>query len=89
MQFQFTALAGGTSPLDITNPFLLDSGLNDITANATFQNGSVAIATTPEPHTYAGLCALLLLTLGTFRARQTRTHVQPLQTQGTPKQGEA
>jgi hypothetical protein len=65
LQFQFTAIAPGASALNIANPFLLDSGLNDITANSTFQNGSVTISpasssAAPEPG-YLALCAGLLL----------------------------
>jgi len=59
LQFQFTAVAQGTSALDFANTILLDSSLNDITANTTFQNGSISVA--PEPETYAWLCAVLLL----------------------------
>jgi hypothetical protein len=59
-EFEFTALAPGTSALSLANEILLDSSLNDITANATFQNGSVTIggvSSVPEPNTLVLLCA--------------------------------
>jgi hypothetical protein len=62
--FQFTALAPGTSPLSFANEILLDSSLNDITADTTFQNGSVTIngaSSVPEPRSFALLGASLLL----------------------------
>jgi len=65
LTFEFTAIAAGTSALDIANPILLDSSFNDITANSNFQNGSVTIGASvnsvvPEP-TYLALGAILLL----------------------------
>jgi hypothetical protein len=62
LTFEFTALALGTSALDIANPILLDSSFNDITAGSNFQNGSVTIilSAAPEPG-YLVLCAVLLL----------------------------
>jgi hypothetical protein len=71
LQFEFTALTPGTSAVDIANSFLLDSSLNDITANSSFDNGSVTIAATPEPR-YMPLCAIILLILGACRVRRTR-----------------
>jgi len=66
--FQFAALASGTSPLSFSNEILLDSSLNDITANTTFQNGYVtvdAVSTVPEPGyrvLLVILCFLIFLT---------------------------
>jgi general secretion pathway protein D len=64
VQFEFAALAPGTSDLSFANEILLDSSLNEI-ANATFQNGSVTVAgasSVPEPstilYTLAGLFLL-------------------------------
>lgn len=62
--FQFTALAVGTSPLSFGNEILLDSSLNDITANANFENGPVTIngsLSGPEPTMFVVLCPVLLL----------------------------
>lgn len=58
-EFQFTALAPGTSSLSFANEILLDSSLNDITANTTFQNGSITIndvTAVPEPNGVPLLC---------------------------------
>jgi hypothetical protein len=71
LTFEFTALAPGTSALDIANPIFLDSGLNDITGNITFDNGSVT-AVTPEPGTYLVLCAILLLLIALRKMHQGR-----------------
>jgi len=63
-EIQFTALAPGMSTLSFANEILLDSSLNDITANTTFQNGSLTIngttAAVPEPKTFPLLCLGLL-----------------------------
>jgi hypothetical protein len=40
-EFQLTTLAAGTSALSLANSILLDSSLNDITADNTIQNRSV------------------------------------------------
>lgn len=67
VEFEFTALGAGTSALTFANEILLDSSLNDITADSTFQNGSITVATTvPEPNTLMFISislALLALTL--------------------------
>jgi hypothetical protein len=63
-EFEFTALAPGTSALSFANEILLDSSLNDITANTTFQNGSVTIgsvSSVPEPNTLVLLCTVFIL----------------------------
>jgi hypothetical protein len=71
LTFEFTALASGTSALSIANPILLDSSFDDITGDSNFQNGSVTISSSavPEPG-YLALCAILLVTVGIWRARQ-------------------
>jgi hypothetical protein len=76
--FQFTALAAGTSALSFANETLLDSGLNDITANTTFLNGSVTItapsSSTPEPATLAMmLCAFAILVVVWHRGSRKET----------------
>jgi len=76
-EFQFTALAPGTSALSFANRILLDSSLNDITANTTFQNGSVtidAVSGVPEPEPVLLLC-IGLLALMVIRFRQARRNV--------------
>jgi hypothetical protein len=63
-EFEFTALAVGTSTLSFANEILLDSSLNDITADTTFENGSVTVdapisSAVPEPSTLSMmLCAM-------------------------------
>jgi general secretion pathway protein D len=78
--FEFSALAPGTSALDLADPILLDSSFNDITANSNFQNGSVTIrsgaSVTPEPGTYLALCAILLLLTATRKVYLMRRHTQ-------------
>jgi hypothetical protein len=60
--FQFVTLAPGTSDLSFANPIFLDSSFNDITANITFQNGSVTLgAELPEPSVFVPVGATLLL----------------------------
>lgn len=62
-EFEFTALAPGTSALSFANEILLDSYFDDITANTTFQDGSVTInapSSVPEPNTLVLLCTALL-----------------------------
>jgi general secretion pathway protein D len=73
--FQFTALGQGTSAVSFANEILLDSSLNDITANTTFQNGSVTV--TPEPRLVPVLCGGLLAIALARRYRQRRQAVQP------------
>lgn len=76
--FQFTALAPGTTELSFANPILVDSSLNDITASAVFQNGSVTIndgSAVPEPRTLALFCTAFL---GFMAARCAgRAHRKP------------
>ena len=63
VKFEFTALAAGTSAISFANEILLDSSLNDTTADSTFQNGSVTVSdasTVPEPKTLTFLCVGLL-----------------------------
>ena len=65
-EFQFTALSAGNADLSFANEILLDSSLNDITADTTFESGSVTIGGgVPEPRTAVllgvGLLALVLL----------------------------
>jgi hypothetical protein len=67
-EFQFTALAPGTSSLSFANEILLDSSLNDITANTTFQNGSITIndvTAVPEPNSFPLLCTGLVALIAT------------------------
>jgi len=65
MQFDFTALALGTSPLTIGNEILQDSTGNILSDTPTA--GSVTVAPVPEPATLlllaTGLCALLAIGL--------------------------
>jgi hypothetical protein len=61
---QFTALAYGTSPLNLSNVALLDSTFSDIVAGST--NGSVAVI--PEPN---GLCLAALGLVAIACARKT------------------
>lgn len=69
VRFEFTALEGGTSALTFANEILLDSSLNDITADSTFQNGSITVASpVPEPKTeMLLLMSLVLLALTLVR----------------------
>jgi len=64
--FEFTALAAGTSGLDLANIMLLDSSLNNIDFTST--NGSVTVSgttPTPEPSSLVllavALCSLAVL----------------------------
>jgi hypothetical protein len=64
-EFEFEALGTGASTLSFAfaNEILLDSSLNDITANTTFQSGSITIsggASVPEPNSLASVCIVLL-----------------------------
>jgi general secretion pathway protein D len=75
-EFQFAALAGGTSALSFANEILLDSSLNDITSNTTFQDGSLTIngaAAVPEPTTLALLLCATLLAIAVRRGAHLRT----------------
>jgi len=80
--FDFTALATGTSALSFANEILLDSSLNDITADTTFENGSVTVSSAstsvPEPSS----CVLLfiaVLCLGIVCHLQRRSRgIRPL-----------
>jgi hypothetical protein len=54
----FTAIGPGTSPVDLSNIVLLDSGLNDIVAGSTNGTVNVGAASVPEP------ASLLLLGSG-------------------------
>jgi hypothetical protein len=72
VEFRFTALAAGTSALLFANEILLDSYLNDITAETTFQDGSVTVGTVssvPEP-SVLGLLCIASLALGVNRRLQ-------------------
>jgi general secretion pathway protein D len=74
VEVELTALAPGTSALSFGNEILLDSSLNDITAETTFQNGSVTIggvSAVPEPSTFSmvGTCFLIVLPLIALRRR--------------------
>jgi hypothetical protein len=74
--FDFTALASGTSSLDLANILLLDSGLNFINYSST--NGSVTVASvaTPEPTTsmlLAGALCFLAVLYG-FRRTEPVTY---------------
>jgi len=71
-------LAPGTSALSFANPILLDSSLNDITANTTFQNGSVtidAVSGVPEPEPVLLLCIGLLALIAARCSRLRRSAV--------------
>ena len=77
-EFDFTALAAGTSPLSFANVILLNSSLSDITANTAFDNGSVTISApvssaVPEPSTLSlALCAMVACSLGMVATRQKK-----------------
>jgi hypothetical protein len=74
-EFQFTALAPGASALSFANEILLDPSLNDITANTTFQDGSVTIrgvSSVPEPVTSLLFCTGLLALVTIRRQRRTK-----------------
>jgi len=74
--FDFKALAAGASPLSFANEILLDSSLNDITADTTFQNGSVTVSGithVPEPNTLVLVC---IAVLGLITIRQLRPRVR-------------
>jgi len=74
LTFEFAALAPGASALSFGNPLLVDSSLNDTTADSTFQDGSVTIGASavPEPGTYVALCAILLLVTGVRKVHRAR-----------------
>jgi len=75
--FDFTALAPGTSALSFANEILLDSSLNDSTADTTFQNGSVTVSSAstsvPEPSSFVLLfIAVLGLVIISHLQRRSR-----------------
>jgi hypothetical protein len=74
-EFQFTALAPGTRALSFANEILLDSSLNDTTANTAFQDGSVTVngvSSVPEPSPIVLLCTALLAFVVINRLQEKR-----------------
>jgi hypothetical protein len=65
VMFDFTAIAAGSTNINLDNVVLLDSGLSGIAA--TISNGSVAISAVPEP-LYTPLVCLLVVGLVFFVA---------------------
>lgn len=75
VEFEFQALAPATSALSFANEILLDSYLDDITADTTFQNGAVtvnAVSSTPESSTLVLVCTALLALVVIRRLQEKR-----------------